>query len=249
MDLWSTELLLIVAGTFLLSGWIKGVVGVGLPTTSLIILSALTGFREAVAIILLPAILTNVWQALAGGRLLEILRRTWPLLLVSLGGIWLGVGILARTDGETLKGILGILVVLYAVVSLATPQIPNPGRWHPVLAPAVGAVNGFITGLTGTFGIPGMFYLQALGFTRDAFIQAMGVLFTVSALGFGAGLAFFGVLDENLAGVSALALIPAFIGMAAGQAVRRRISEPAFRSTFFAAVILLGLFLIWRAFF
>ncbi len=248
MELWSTELLLSVVGCFLLAGLVKGVVGLGLPTISLLIMSTVTDFRAAVAIILLPAILTNVWQALAGPHFWHILRRTWPLLLVSLGGIWLGVDILSRTDGEILKGILGILVVLYGVISLATPQIPSPGRWHPVLAPAVGAVNGFVTGLTGTFGIPGMFYLQALGFTRDAFVQAMGVLFMVSALGFGAGLALVGVLNTDLGGVSALALIPAFAGMAVGLAVRRRISETAFRRAFFTAVILLGLFLIWRSF-
>lgn len=248
MDPWGPEMLLAVTACFLLAGWVKGVVGVGLPTISLIIMSMVAGFHPAVAIILLPSILTNVWQALAGPYLRTILARTWPLLLASLAAIWFGVDILARTDERILKGLLGIFVTLYGLVSLATPQIPAPGRWHPLLAPAVGAVNGFITGLTGTFGIPGMFYLQALGFTRDAFVQAMGVLFTVSATGFGAGLAAVGVLDPDLAGLSALALIPAFAGMAVGQAVRRRISETAFRRAFFAAVIGLGLFLIWRSF-
>jgi uncharacterized membrane protein YfcA len=83
MDPWGPEMLLAVTACFLLAGWVKGVVGVGLPTISLIIMSMVAGFHPAVAIILLPSILTNVWQALAGPYLRTILARTWPLAPMS----------------------------------------------------------------------------------------------------------------------------------------------------------------------
>jgi len=43
-------------------------------------------------------------------------------------------------------------------------------------------VNGILTGMTGSFVIPGVMFLQAIGLPRDTLIQAMGMLFTASTL-------------------------------------------------------------------
>lgn len=249
MEFWSAEILLLVAGAFLVSGTVKGVVGIGLPTTSLALLSTVINFQQAVAIILLPAIATNLWQALAGGAFSEILRRTWPLLFAVLVGIWFGVDVMAATDGDILKGILGVLVILYAVMTLAAPPLPPPGRADGLLQPVVGALNGFVTGLTGTLGMPGVLYLDALRLPRDVFVQAMGVLFTVSAVAFGVALTVYGIFHMKAGGLSALALLPAFAGMWAGRRLRQGLPEATFRRLFLAALMALGGWLVWRGFF
>ena len=59
--------LALVAGVLLLAGTVKGVVGLGLPTVTLALLTATTGLEAAVAVMLLPSLVTNLWQALAGG--------------------------------------------------------------------------------------------------------------------------------------------------------------------------------------
>ena len=46
----------------------------------------------------------------------------------------------------------------------------------------IGGINGVLTGMTGSFVVPGVLYLQALALPRDAFIQAMGILFTISTV-------------------------------------------------------------------
>ena len=69
-----------------------------------------------------------------------------------------------------------------------------------------GATNGVLTGMTGSYVVPGVLYLQALGMPRDTFVQAMGVLFTVSTLALGASLAGYGLLPADLTGLSAAAL-------------------------------------------
>ena len=105
--MWSPETLVIVLGTFLLAGVMKGVVGLGLPTVSLAILSATLGHKEAIALILVPSLLTNVWQGLAGGAFLEIMRRLWALFAMALLGTWLGVGVLAGADSRVVAGFFG----------------------------------------------------------------------------------------------------------------------------------------------
>ena len=58
-----TVVLILVFSTFLLAGMIKGVIGLGLPTVSLAILTVVIGLPQAMALLLVPSLLTNVWQA------------------------------------------------------------------------------------------------------------------------------------------------------------------------------------------
>ena len=159
----SPQMMFVVAGIFVIAGMVKGVVGLGLPTVSLALLTVALGLKEAMALMLIPSLVTNIWQGLAGGALAEILRRLWSLFLFGCLAIWIGTGLLATADTGALSALLGLLLCVYSAISLATPQVPTPGRWEPVLTPATGAATGLLCGLTGSFVVPGVLYLQAVG--------------------------------------------------------------------------------------
>ncbi len=194
---------------------------------------------------LVPAMVTNVWQGL-GGDIAPLLRRLWPLLLAACLGTWFGVGVLAQADTVLLTGMLGVMICAYAGISLAAPQMPPPGRWEGVLSPTVGAIGGIVTGLTGSL-IPGILYLQALGLSRDHPVQAMGIAFTVLTVALAGALTHHGMMTVDLWLISAVAVAPAALGMVLGQAVRRQLSEALFRRIFFSALLLLGAYLASRA--
>ena len=244
--MWTAEGLVIVCATFLLAGWVKGVVGLVLPTIALALLAATVGLREAIALMLVPSLVTNLWQGLAGGAFAALMRRLWLFLLVACLGTWLGVGVLAQADAALLTGLLGVMICAHAGVSLATPQVPPPGRWEAVLSPIVGAFGGFVTGRTGSF-IPGILYLQALGLSRDDLVQAMGIAFTVLTVALGLALTRHQIMTVDLWLLSAVAVAPAVLGMVIGQRVRRRLSETLFRRVFFSALLLLGVYLAGQA--
>ena len=86
-----TELptLILVAATFLLAGGVKGVIGLGLPTVSLAILTATVGLQPGMALLLVPSFMTNLWQAMVGGNFFEILKRTWVFLLMATVTVWI----------------------------------------------------------------------------------------------------------------------------------------------------------------
>jgi len=65
----SVELLLLAALVFLLAGVVKGALGIGLPTISISILAQFTDPRVAIALLLLPAIVSNTWQVYRGGQI------------------------------------------------------------------------------------------------------------------------------------------------------------------------------------
>ena len=180
--MWNPDSIAIVSAIFLVAGLVKGIVGMGLPTVSLGLLALAFGPKEAIALMLVPSLMTNIWQGVIGGTLVVLLKRLWSLLAMVCIGVWFGAGILERADAALVSGGLGLIICVYAVISLFTPQVRSPGHREKWLSPIMGGVNGILTGLTGTFVIPGVPYLQALGLDRIAVVQAMGILFTVSTI-------------------------------------------------------------------
>lgn len=240
--------LLAVAATFLLAGTVKGVIGLGLPTVSLALLTVAMGLPQAMALLLVPSFVTNVWQAAAGGHLAAILRRLWPFMAVATVTVWLGAAALTRLDLAWLSALLGLLLMVYAAIGLMGLRLSLRPQSESWAGPLLGAVNGVLTGMTGSFVIPGVMFLQALGLPRDMLIQAMGVLFTVSTVALGLALQGNGMLDADLGVLSATGLLPALAGMALGQRIRTSLSEAKFRTVFFAALLALGGYIVAGAF-
>ena len=198
-------------------------------------------------LLLVPSLVTNVWQAAVGGQGSLLLRRLWPFFLLATVMIWIGAAALTRVDLTWLSALLGLLLVLYAGMNLAGARLaigPKQERWSGSL---FGAVNGLLTGMTGSFVVPGVLYLQAIGLPRDSLIQAMGILFTLSTLALAAALGGNGLLSADLGLLSVAALLPALAGMAAGQSIRRRLPEALFRKLFFGALLLLGFYVMLNA--
>jgi uncharacterized membrane protein YfcA len=238
---------LLVMATFLLAGAVKGVIGLGLPTVSLAILTVAIDLPGAMALLLVPSFVTNLWQAVAGGKGRAMLRRLWPFLLGATLTVWIGASALAKIDLALLSALLGALLITYAGISLAGLRLAIATRHEPWAGPLAGVVNGLLTGMTGSFVVPGVMFLNALGLSRDQLIQAMGMLFTLSTLALALALRNHDLLNGDQLGYSAAALIPAIIGMALGQGIRRTISESVFRRCFFISLLLLGAYIIVNA--
>jgi hypothetical protein len=66
----------VIAGTFLLAGTIKGIIGLGLPSISLAILIVAFDLPPAMTLLLLPSLASILWQAAKGGNGKVILTGT-----------------------------------------------------------------------------------------------------------------------------------------------------------------------------
>ena len=239
----SEAAILLLMATFLLAGTVKGVIGLGLPTVSLAILTVAIDLPSAMALLLVPSFATNLWQAVVGGNGRALLVRLWPFLLTASLTVWIGAMALTSVDLSLLSALLGALLITYAGISLAGLRLAiatNHESWAGSLA---GLVNGLLTGMTGSFVVPGVMFLNALGLPRDQLIQAMGMLFTLSTLALALALSSHDLLSGQQISYSAVALVPAIIGMVLGQRIRRAISETVFRRVFFLSLLLLGAYI------
>jgi uncharacterized protein len=233
--------------TFLLAGLVKGVIGLGLPTIAMGLLSLIVPPAQAAALLIVPSFVTNIWQLAAGPALKGLLRRLWPMLAGVVLGTLASADVLQGEDARQALAALGIALVAYAALGLTAARFavtPSGERW---LGPVVGAATGLVSGMTGVFVIPAVPYLAALGLTRDELIQALGLSFTVSTIALAAVLFKGGAFEGATAAASVVVLAPALLGMMLGGWVRDRVSENVFRKCFFLALIALGGHLATRA--
>ncbi|WP_312525652.1 sulfite exporter TauE/SafE family protein [Paracoccus sp. (in: a-proteobacteria)] len=232
--------LVLILVTFFAAGAVKGVTGMGLPTVAMGVLGALLSPLHAASLLIVPSFVTNLWQLLAGPALRPVLRRFWPMMLAICAGTVPGAAWLAGGDADVARSLLGAALVIYAGYSLFARQLSVPSRMEPVLSPIIGAITGLVSGATGVFVIPAVPYLQSLGLSKDDLVQALGLSFTVSTVALALALGAHGAFSVGIIGLSLVALMPALIGMWAGQKLRNRISFVTFRRLFLGFLLLLG---------
>ncbi|TDY26727.1 hypothetical protein B0G81_7253 [Paraburkholderia sp. BL6665CI2N2] len=238
----------VVAATFVVAGFVKGVTGMGLPTVAMGVLGTLMLPAQAAAMLLLPSFVTNVWQLFAGPSVRALLQRLWPMLLGIVAGTVAAASFIAGGGGEWAVVGLGAALTLYAAAGLLAWRVSVPARHERWLSPAIGAVTGLVTGGTGVFVVPAVPYLQGLALKKEDLVQALGLSFTVSTIALAIGLTREHAFAAGDLGESLFAVVPALFGMWIGQRVRGRIGADTFRRWFFICLLGLGIQLMARAF-
>lgn len=242
----STTLFALTAAVLFVGGIIKGIMGLGLPTITVGVLGIIMAPMQAAALAVVPTFLTNVWQAVAGPALGVILSRMWPMLAAMFVGTFVGGELAARADPNVGKSWLGLALAVYALLGLLNVTFrvrPGDERWLNV---PIGLATGLANGATGLFVVPGAPYTQALGFPKDELVQALGVGALTASCALGLVLWRNGGFNPGIASLSAVALVPAFLGMMIGQKIRAVISQDVFRRIFFIALLALGTYLASR---
>jgi uncharacterized membrane protein YfcA len=240
-------LLFFIAAAFLLAGFIKGVIGLGLPTVAMGLLAVTMQPSHALAIVIVPAIVTNIWQTFVGPYLRDIIRRLWPLMVGTVVGIRLNAGMLTGPYARYGTIVLGILLVIYAIIGLSKVSFTVARSHEKWIGGVVGVMTGMVSAATGVQVIPSMPFMQAIGMEKDELVQALGVFFTVATLALAVNLTASGLFSAATALPGAVALVASFAGMFIGQAVRSRMHPDVFRRWFLIAMILLGLYLAGNA--
>ncbi len=240
------DFLAAVAGAYLAAGFVKGVIGMGLPGVAIGLLGLLVTPAQAAAILIVPSIATNVWQGVAGGAVRELLRRLWPMFLGLCVGTLIGALVLPHGNGEQATRWLGVVLAAYATLGLFKVHFSLPARAQSAVGVLSGLVTGVIAVATGIFAIPTVLYVGALGLDRDRLVQALGLSFTVATVALALALYGIGELTVSVATPAVVALVAALIGMQLGQRVRGRIAPETFRLCFFVGLLLLGLRLALR---
>jgi uncharacterized membrane protein YfcA len=83
-----------VVCSLIVAGLLKGTIGVGMPVVALPLLSLFIDVKSAVMLLSMPLILSNLPQALEGGKTGRCLMQLMPVILGMIPGLVLGVRVL-----------------------------------------------------------------------------------------------------------------------------------------------------------
>jgi uncharacterized protein len=231
----------VAAGAFLVAGIAKGAIGMGLPPIALGLMTLAVPLGDALAFLVLPTIVTNIFQALYGHRFAVLLRRFGTMAVASAVGVIGIVALVGKLGSAGMIGWLGLLLVLYAALALFAWRPAMPRSAEAWASPLVGLASGAVAGLTGMAAVPFLPYMQSLQIARDELVQGMGIMFVVIMGALAIALVQQNVLTTTNALGSALALAPTFLGVWLGQKIRRRVSPEMFRKVFLYGMLALGL--------
>ncbi|MEM7188612.1 MAG: sulfite exporter TauE/SafE family protein [Pseudomonadota bacterium] len=245
--LFSPEAIALTIVTFLVGGFVKGALGMGLPVVVLALLVLVMPLRDAMAVFLLPSIVANIWQALNGPWLRELLGRMWSYLLAAIISIGVGVWIMAGSKSQIMLAVLGAALCLYSTYSLIAPRLPAPGRHERWMSPSFATIGGVMFGMAGSFMVPAILYLETLRMPRDQFVQALGLTFVTITMALAVFMTGHALVTTSHAVLSAIGIVPVFAGIWLGRSIRRFISEERYRKFFFIALIVAGAYMIVRA--
>ena len=241
-----TTQLIIVASAFLFAAFVKGVTGLGFSTTALPFLVYALGIKEALPLLIIPSIASNLIVMRDAGQFRPTASRFRWLYLAVAPGVVLGLSLLNWLDPIVSSAVLGIALILYCVIAWLQPDFRIRRKTAKALEIPVGFTTGLINGVTGSQVMPVLPFLLSLQLERNMFIQAINVSFTLSSLVMAIGLWKLGLMTLQSVEVSLLGLIVVLIGVRLGSHVRRWLSPAAFRSVVLIILTVLGVGLIVR---
>jgi uncharacterized membrane protein YfcA len=240
--------LLLLAGVgLLLAGVVKGATGLGYSSCALPFLVSAIGLRPAMALVLIPAMATNVTVALRAGHFTEIARRFSHLYVAMLPGIAIGICLLVWIAQSVAVRLLGLIVIGYALMTLFRPHLVMSRASERVLQVPTGFANGVLTGLTGSQVMPLFPYMMALDLDPGRLVQSINLAVSIASVCLAVGLFSAGIMTPALAAASLVAIAPTLAGVELGTRMRRHIPAEQFRSVVLYVLLATGLLLLLRS--
>lgn len=232
----------------LTASFVKGAVGFAMP---MIMISGLASFmppERALATLIIPTLLANLWQGLRGGwpQVLSVLREFRLYLAVVLVVIAAAAQMVTSLPPGVMYLVLGVPIIAFSALQLLgwAPRVPRHRRWLADIA--IGGLAGLSGGLAGVWGPPTVLYLTAIDAAKARAIAMQGVVYGAGAVVLLLSHLRSGLLNGDTIPLS-LAMVPPMVaGLWVGQAVQDRLDQRLFRRAMLVVLVIVALNLIRR---
>lgn len=238
--------LLLILVAFILGGVIKGTLGVGLPLFAVPLMSLVIPAPTAIALMAVPVLLSNLWQAIDCGKGAAHALRFKPLLITLFVSTSITVPLALSLSLRALNILVASAVLIAVFLMVWQPRLEFSPRQEKRVGGVVGLLAGIMSGVSSMAGPLIITFLMALRLPREVFIGSISVIYLFSMVPLYASLAYHGRLGPVEAGLSLIGLVPMFLGMRLGKAMRHRLSETAFRRILFWFLGLLAILLLFK---
>ena len=243
------QIVMAVVAITLFASFVKGAVGFAMPMIMISGLASILPAHEALAALIVPTVVTNLFQAFRQGwrAMIASMRVWWRLIGTTCLFIALSSQLVLLIPQPLLMGALGVPIVIFAVTQLLGLQPVFHARNRALAEVLTGAVGGFYGGLSGVWGPPTSALLLSLGVEKRENVRVQGVVYLIGALVLFAGHLASGVLNAQTLPLSVALVLPSLIGLWAGFRLHDRLDPARFRRWTLVILAVSGLNLIRRA--
>jgi uncharacterized protein len=245
-DLFAPWVLAYVALCFVVAGFVKGLVGFGLPLVAVSLTGQVLTIEQAVVLNLFPVILSNLLQAFSGGHALPALKRFKWLIVALLIGLAVGTRLLVSIDSERLMLLLGLIVIGYCALDMIGLRLYIRHHQETPAGVLAGLVAGIMGGLSTVYGPPLVMYLLGVRLPRAEFIATVGLLWLLAGLFLALSYWAVSLLTGPLALLSLALAVPTILCFLLGDRLGRRCDQLLFRRLLLFTLMVIGLNLIRR---
>ncbi len=229
---------------FFIGGLVKGIIGVGLPAVILTLLSFFYDIKDSISFILIPMILTNLYQLLDGKHLQSIYNQTKFFLISSIIFVVPGFFILRAASSKIILLIIAGLLITNSSLVLLKKIITFKNYNSFTVQSAIGVINGTIAGMTSIYVMPFIFLIQSLQFKKEKLIQFMGLTFFFYSFCLFILFYSYSMIDNQGLLFSIIACMPIFLGVQTGKYLRKILSENTFKNLFNYMLLISGSIII-----
>ena len=244
---YNLEIYLLMFFVYLFAGTIKGVIGIGLPTTGMTILTAFLTPLEAIGLNLLPMFATNIFQFLKADNLIKVIYTYWKYAL-TMCSIFLYLSFKVSGYSNDFLGIvIAFSIILFAITNTFSKKFIMKPKHDNLLQIILGSLSGIIGGFTSMWGVPLTIYLLMKNLKPKEFIDASGFLICIGCVPLS-----FGFFNTNVFNISMF--WPAFVGVLAGlvgfkigEYFRKFVAPELFRKLVLFIFFIMGLRMLYQS--
>jgi len=247
LEIETSTFLFFVAACFV-AGFIKGIIGFGMPMIILGSSAAISLPSLGLAVLILPTVVTNIYQVSMFGRteLIASVKEFKIFFFSCLLGLFAGAKIFVAANLNTLVGGIGLVVLVLSFLQLI--RINGPKRNNSMrLSSIFGAITGLLGGGTGIWGPTTVLYLTSIATPKQNQILVQGVTFAGSSIFLLIAHLYTGIFDHNTGPLSAIMILPAMIGMLFGVSVQNYLNQDKFRLITLISLCFGGVYLMFRS--
>lgn len=241
-----TLVIVVCTAAILCGGLIKGTLGVGLPLFAVPVMSLFITSTQAIALVSVPVLVSNIWQVWQEGSLKTSMKRFWPLMLTQAVVTIFSVYWTLSFSVKELNAVLAFALIVAVVLMAFKPSFNIPPQKEPAISALVGVTSGLLGGASSLMGPIVISYMMSLKLSRDEFVGCISVIYLNAAWPLYLAMWHFGRMSLDDVGYSFLAIVPMFLGLQAGRSIRHRLSEDTFRKALLGFLMVVAIMLLLR---
>ncbi|MGJ8572235.1 MAG: TSUP family transporter [Hoeflea sp.] len=228
-----------------LGGILKGATGAGIPIIAVPVIAAVYDVRIAVAVMVIPNLISNLWQIFKFRSSAADMGLCWQLAVFGAIGAGIGTVALAELPSTFLSLCMAAIIIAYILLRVVRPSVQLSMASARKSVAVVSVIGGILQGAVGVSAPAIVTFLNAMKLARPVFIVTVSVFFASMAAVQIPAQIYYGLLTPDIAALGLFAFIPLLGALPVGDWIGRRISPKVFDALILAFLAVLALRLIY----